>query len=212
MLQKLILLAFLISTGVSAQIVGKVTDAQGQPLPYVNIYIQNSYIGTTTNDTGNYTLMVPETRKTQEYNISFQFLGFKTLTKSIAPTSFPYILNIVLEEETTSLGEVVLNTTEDPAYNIIRKTIAQRKENLEKLSEYTADFYSRGIWKVKNIPEKVFGQKVGDFDGALDSTRTGIVYLSETISKIAFQKPLDLPYKIHNCPHRHSFEVWRSQN
>ncbi|HLW33184.1 MAG TPA: DUF5686 and carboxypeptidase regulatory-like domain-containing protein [Aequorivita sp.] len=189
MLQKLILLTFLISTGVSAQIVGKVTDAQGQPLPYVNIYIQNSYIGTTTNDTGNYTLMVPETRKTQEYNISFQFLGFKTLTKSIAPTSFPFILNIVLEEETTSLGEVVLNTTEDPAYNIIRKTIAQRKENLEKLSEYTADFYSRGIWKVKNIPEKVFGQKVGDFDGALDSTRTGIVYLSETISKIAFQKP-----------------------
>lgn len=189
MLRKLILLFFLISTGVSAQIVGKVTDTEGRPLPYVNIYIQNSYIGTTTNDSGNYTLKVPESGKNQEYRISFQFLGFKTLTKSIAPTSFPYILNVVLQEESTSLGEVVLNTTEDPAYNIIRKTIAKRKENLDKVDQYTADFYSRGLWKVKNIPEKVLGQKVGDFDGALDSTRTGIVYLSETISKIAFQKP-----------------------
>ena len=196
MLQKLILLTFFISTGVSAQIVGKVTDPQGQPLPYVNIYIQNSYIGTTTNDSGNYTLKIPERDKNREYNVSFQFLGFKTLTKKIAPPSFPFILNVVLQEESTSLGEVVLSTKEDPAYNIIRKTIAKRKENLEKINEYTADFYSRGLWKVKNIPEKVFGQKVGDFDGALDSTRTGIVYLSETISKIAFQKPDKFTEKI----------------
>ena len=98
-------------------------------------------------------------------------------------------MNVTLQEESTSLDEVILNTKEDPAYRIIRETIAQRKENLEKLSEYTADFYSRGLWRVKDIPEKIFGQEVGDFDGALDSTRTGIVYLSETISEIAFQKP-----------------------
>lgn len=189
----LLLLLFLISTSVSAQIVGKVTDINGEPLPYVNIYLQNSYIGTTTNDDGNYSLNVTDKK---EYNISFQFLGYKTLTKKITPSVFPHILNISLDEESTSLDEVVVNTSEDPAYRIIRSTIAQRKENLEKLSEYTADFYSRGLWNVKDVPEKILGQEVGDFDGALDSTRTGIIYLSETISEIAYQKPDKFTEKI----------------
>ncbi len=184
---------FLSTYLLQAQIVGKVTNTNGQPLPYVNIYLQNSYIGTTTNDDGNYSLNVSEKG---EYKIIYQFLGYKTTSKTVTVSSFPFILNVSLEEETTSLDEVVLNTSEDPAYRIIRKTIAQRKENLEKLSEYTADFYSRGLWKVKNVPEKIMGQEVGDFDGMLDSTRTGIIYLSETISEIAYQKPDKFTEKI----------------
>src|SRR5690606_42107523 len=35
-----------------------------------------------------------------------------------------------------------------------------------------------------------------DFDGMLDSTRTGIIYLSETISEIAYQKPDKFTEKI----------------
>ena len=189
----LFVLLFLSPFFPQAQIVGKVTNTQGLPLPYVNIYLQNSYIGTTTNDDGNYSLGVFENK---EYRITFQFLGYKSLTKTVAPASFPFILNISLEEETTSLDEVVVNTSEDPAYHIIRKTIAQRKENIERLSEYTADFYSRGLWEVKNVPEKIMGQEVGDFGGMLDSTRTGIIYLSETISEIAFQKPDKFTEKI----------------
>ena len=184
---------FLSTYFTQAQIVGKITDTQGQPLPYVNIYLQNSYMGTTTNDDGNYSLAVSEKR---EYKITYQFLGYKTLTKTVTPSSFPFILNISLEEETTTLEEVVVNTAEDPAYRIIRNTIAQRKENLDKLSEYTADFYSRGLWNVKNVPEKIMGQEVGDFGGMLDSTRTGIIYLSETISEIAYQKPDKFTEKI----------------
>ena len=196
MLRKLLLLVFFITTSVSAQIIGKVTDTQGEPLSSVNIYLQNSYLGTASNDDGYYSLGVSETLEKLKVTISFQALGYKTLTKNIAPFSFPHILDIVLEEETTSLEEVVLNTKEDPAYRIIRNTIAQRKENLGKLNEYTADFYSRGMLKMKDIPEKVFGQKVGDFDGTLDSTRTGSIYLSETISKIAFQNPDKFTEKI----------------
>lgn len=190
---KLLLLLLFLSATLSAQIVGKVTDTKGEPLPYVNIYLQHSYVGTTTNDDGNYSLNVSEK---SEYEVIFQFLGYKTLSKTVAPASFPFILNISLEEESTSLDEVVVNTSEDPAYRIIRETIAQRKENLDKLSEYTADFYSRGLWKVKNVPEKIMGQEVGDFDGMLDSTRTGIIYLSETISEIAYQKPDKFTEKI----------------
>ncbi len=193
-MKKLLFVFLLLSTYLlQAQILGKVTDTKGQPLPYVNIYLQNSYIGTTTNEDGNYTLNISENA---EYKVVFQFLGYKTLNKTINASSFPLILNVSLEEETTSLDEVVLNTSEDPAYRIIRKTIEQRKENLDKLSEYTADFYSRGLWKVKDVPKKIMGQEVGDFEGMLDSTRTGIIYLSETISEIAFQKPDKFTEKI----------------
>ncbi|MDC7995567.1 DUF5686 and carboxypeptidase regulatory-like domain-containing protein [Altibacter sp. HG106] len=179
-------LAFIASFSVSAQIVGKVTDAKGNSLPYVNIYLEGSYQGTTSNEEGNYELTLS---KQSSYTISFQYLGYKKLSKTIQPKQFPFVLNVMLEEESISLDEVILSNTEDPAYRIIRETIAQRRENLAKISEFTADFYSRGLWHVENIPERVMGQEVGDFNGALDSTRSGIVYLSETISEIAYQHP-----------------------
>ncbi len=180
------ILLVLSTLGVSAQIVGKVTDQQGNSLPYVNIYLEGSYQGTTSNDEGNYELSLPTQ---DQYTISFQYLGYKKLSKSIQPKQFPYVLNVQLEEESISLDEVILSNTEDPAYRIIRETIAQRRENLAKIAAFTADFYSRGLWHVENIPERVMGQEVGDFNGALDSTRSGIIYLSETISEIAYQHP-----------------------
>ena len=192
-MKNILLIFILVSANLTAQIVGKVTDSKGEPLSYVNIYLKNSYTGTTSNDDGNYSLNI---NQQGEYQIIYQFLGYKSVTKTISPNSFPHILNVSMVEETTSLDAVILDNKEDPAYRIIRKTIAQRKENIEKLSEYTADFYSRGLWQVKDIPEKIFGQEVGDFEGALDSTRSGIVYLSETISEIAYQKPDKFTEKI----------------
>jgi len=191
---RFVLAIALLSTILSqAQIVGKVTDTNDTPLPFVNIYLKDSYKGTTTNDSGNFRLDVSDTA---EYEVIFQFLGYKTVTKSIDATSFPYVLNVTMDEESVSLDEVVLSNNEDPAYRIIRETIAKRQETLDKLSAFTADFYSRGIWRVEDLPEKVLGQEVGDFDGALDSTRTGIIYLSETISEIAYQQPDDFKEKI----------------
>ena len=189
----LLAIVFLTSAIAQAQLVGKVTDTNNNPLPFVNIYLKDSYKGTTTNDNGNYKLTISETG---QYQVIFQFLGYKTVTKTINATSLPHVLNVTLQEESVSLDEVVLNNGEDPAYRIIRQTINNRRLNLEKNSAYTADFYSRGIWRVEDLPEKILGQEVGDFDGALDSTRTGIIYLSETISEIAYQKPDDFKEKI----------------
>lgn len=182
------LLFFFIQVSIFAQIVGKVTDTKNNPLPYVNIYLENNYKGTTSNDDGNYSLELSENGN---YTIVFQFLGYNTVKKEVNIASFPFELNVNLKEATVSLDEVVISTSEDPAYRIIRQTIAKRKENLERISAFKADFYSRGIWRVDSVPKKILGQEVGDFDGALDSTRTGIIYLSETISHIAYKKPND---------------------
>ena len=189
----LLLLSLMLTTLVHAQIAGTVKDTKGNALPFVNIYLQGSYQGTTSNDEGNFELAISEPG---EYAIVFQYLGFKTITKKEVVSSFPHIVNVSLEEESVSLDEVVIDTSVDPAYRIIRETIARRKINLDKISAYKADFYSRGLWRVEDLPEKILGQEVGDLDGQLDSTRTGIIYLSETISEIAYQKPDDFKEKI----------------
>ncbi|GGZ62181.1 membrane protein [Mesonia mobilis] len=183
----------LLSGVVSAQVVGEITDTKGEKLPYVNIYLENSFTGTTSNQEGNYEL---EISQPGDYTIVYQFLGYKTQKKQANIQSFPYTINVSLAEESTSLEEVVINSDENPADRVIRKAIANRKKNLAKVEAYTADFYSRGIWKIENAPEKILGQEVGDLGGGLDSTRSGIVYLSETKSKIKFKAPDDFHEKI----------------
>jgi len=189
----LLLILLVFSTLTFAQITGNVTDNTNETLPFVNVYVNDTYIGTTTNENGKYTLKVT---KAGDYTIVFQYLGFKTLKKTVSIKSFPFVLDAKLEEESMSLSEVVINSEENPANQIIRNTIAKRKQVLEKLSEYKANFYSRGLLKIKDAPEKVFGQEVGDLGGGLDSTRSGIFYLSETISKLEYQKPRRLKEKI----------------
>ena len=176
-----------------AQIVGKITDSNAKAIPYVNIYLENTYTGTTSNDDGNYKLSI---QNRGNHTIVYQFLGYKTVTKKITIEDFPYILNITLEPETTTLQEVMLNNNEDPAERIIKATIAKQKENLGRIRKYTADFYSRGVWKIKNAPEKILGQSIRGIEGSLDSTRSGIIYLSETISKISFQQPANFNERI----------------
>ncbi len=189
----LLLLIVFTTTQLTAQITGTITDSNGEPLPYVNIYLENSYTGTTSNEEGNFTLDISQTGN---YTIIFQFLGYTTVKRELEVSTFPKNLNITLIEASVSLDEVIVSTNEDPAYRIIRETVKRRKQNLERISAFTANFYSRGIWRVKDVPEKILGQEVGDFEGALDSTRTGIIYLSESISEIAYQKPDDFRERI----------------
>lgn len=193
MKQLLLCLTFFITAHLSAQIVGTVTNDKGDPLPYVNIYLENTYNGTTSNEEGSFTL---DLSKAGDYTVIFQFLGYTTVKKAVTISSFPHTIDVNLAETSVSLDEVVVSTSEDPAYRIIRETIKQRKENLERISGFTANFYSRGIWRVKDVPEKIMGQEVGNFEGALDSTRTGIIYLSESISEIAYQRPDDFRERI----------------
>ncbi len=176
-----------------SQIKGTVTDDKNTPLPSVNIFIENTFTGTTTNDEGDYVLNISTIGS---YVIVYQYLGYKTLKKSITVDQFPFVMNVQLIEEEISLTEVVVNSDVNPADKIMRKAIDSRKDNLEKINAYKADFYSRGLIRIKNAPEKIMGQDLGDLGGGLDSTRSGIIYLSETISKIEFLRPDKLKEKI----------------
>ncbi len=170
-----------------SQIKGKITSSDGQPIPAVSILIENTYNSTTSNDQGNYELNV---KKTGEYTILFQSIGFRTKKIPITVTEFPYVLNVTLEDEAYQLNEVVIAQGEDPAYAIIREAIAHRKENAKKAGSYEADFYSKGIFKAKNIPKRVIGIRVDlPEETILDSTGSGIIELSENVSHITVEYP-----------------------
>ena len=170
-----------------SQIKGKITSSDGQPIPAVSILIENTYNSTSSNDQGAYELSIKSLGK---YTLQFQSIGFRTKKVPIDITEFPYVLNVTLEDEAYQLNEVVISQGEDPAYAIIREAIAHRKENAEKTGRYEADFYSKGIFRAKNIPKKIMGIQVEIPDEAsLDSTGSGIIALSETVSHITVQYP-----------------------
>ena len=180
----------------NAQIKGTITDVKGNPLPFVNVFEENTYNGTTSNEQGKYELKI---RKTGSYILVFKFLGYQTKREIVSIKEFPFLLNVTLSEENFTLNEVIINKKNNPATAIIKNAIASKKENSDKTARYTADFYSRGLFKIKDLPKKIMGMKVDvgdDMASNLDSTGSGILYLSETVSKIAFEKPNNLKEKI----------------
>lgn len=193
MKQQITLLLLFLTFISFAQIKGTVKDKDGNPLPFVNIYIENTYIGTTSNELGKYEL---NTTEKNNVHLIFQYLGYKTQKHILNITCFPFEFDVTLQEEDFQLKEVVVMNGENPANDIIRNAIKSKKKNAAKTDKFEADFYSRSIFRAKDIPKKFMGFEIGDLDGNLDSTRSGIIYQSETVSKIKFQKPDNLKEEI----------------
>ena len=78
MVKNLIPLLLLLSAFSFGQIKGTVKDVAGNPLPFVNFYIENSYTGTTTNELGKYEI---NTKDKTNVKLIFQYLGYKTQNK-----------------------------------------------------------------------------------------------------------------------------------
>ena len=188
------LLAFLCFAFAKAQLQGTLTDTNSDPIAFASIYIDGTYNGTTTNNDGSYTLKI---EADGSYDVIFQSLGYKTKTITVDFKAPSQQLDVTLEEETMQLDAVEITNGEDPAYRIIRAAIKNRETNRKKFSSYTADFYSRGLWRLDSVPKKFLGEEIGDLDGSLDSvSRSGVIYLSETVSEISYDAPDNFKEKI----------------
>lgn len=169
----------------TAQISGTVYDVNGEILPFVTIYKEGTSKGTVSNLDGGYTLDLDKGKHT----IVFKYIGYKAQKEEVM-LSDSIVLNIRLEEEAVKINEVVISAdAEDPAYRVIRKTIAAREANKSRVKKYAADIYVKGVVKMLKTPEKILGKEIGDMEGMLDSTGQGIVYLGESQSKIYFHQP-----------------------
>lgn len=106
----LCLLTFAVS-GFAQSITGRITSAVDQlPLPGVSIVVKGTTKGTTTNADGYYNLNLDQ----NDQVLVFSFIGYKTIEESVNGRT---VINVALEEDITSLGEVVVT-----AFGVQRET------------------------------------------------------------------------------------------
>lgn len=175
---------FIVSVCDATNLHGIVSDEKGQPLSFANVYVQGTTKGVTTNAEGQYQLELSEGK----HEVVFQYIGYAKQIHQIEIQQESVELNVMLQPEEVQLSEIVVSGKEDPAYAIIRKAIANRQYHYEQIENYRCNAYTKGLQRLVSAPDKIFGQPI-NFDGSLDSNNAGIIYLSESISELSFQKP-----------------------
>lgn len=111
---------FLVSFSITAQIKGVVKDSvSGKPIPYVNIWVQNENIGTTSEENGEFTISSTEKNK----NLIFSSLGFE---KKIIKASNAILVNlkpiayqldeVVIAEDRLETKQVEIGDTDNQIY------------------------------------------------------------------------------------------------
>ena len=158
---------------------GRITDENGQGLPFASIYIKETASGTASNDEGLYQLQLsPGT-----YTIEFKYVGYRASFSTVTIGEGTEELNVQLQPEVLKLKEVTVRAAdEDPAYGIMRNAIRLRRYHQNEVNAWKARVYMKGVYRLDKVPSKVLGIKVVDVD-------TGIVYLSESVSELRFKKP-----------------------
>lgn len=117
---------------------GNVSDSESfQALPAVNIRIEGTSKGTMTNTAGFFQLTLP----TGEYKLIFSHVGYKTDSVRINLNS-DSIKNISLVAVQVQMPEMIV-TAEDPAIEIIRKAISNKRRWMDKLTSYKFEAFTR---------------------------------------------------------------------
>ncbi len=174
-LTTLLLASCTLSVAQSVILSGQINDSKGEPLPYTNVVITGTSSGTSANFSGMYQIeLSPNT-----YSFTYQFIGYKSQTHQINLSNGNVVLDIILEEETLNLREVVVNSNgEDPAYDIIRKAQRKRGQYLRELKEFENKAYTKIFAQAESA-----GTVINLFGSQLVSDK-GIFYLSESFSTI----------------------------
>ncbi len=178
-LRRLIFFVFLFNNAFAQQVKGIVYDEKNEPLPFVSVSVDGTGIGTSSNLSGAYSLGL----KNGSYTLTFRCVGYTTIKKEIIISGQDLKLDVVLPEQLLDMKPYYFTKNgEDPAYGIIRKAQKKRKSYLNQVKDYQYESYIKGSAFLRNAPEKIMGQDI--FLDGLDSTRSGMIYLSESVSKV----------------------------
>ena len=166
------------------QISGKITDNTGEIVPFASVYIKNTSKGVSANADGSYKL----TADKGLIILIYKAIGYKTKEREINVNE-----NLIADQQLTVESYTLNNVTirpnaEDPAFEIIRQAIKNRKQHLNEVEAFSSHVYIKGLQKLVGAPKKFFGrdiQKTLD----LDTNRKGIIYLSESTSDYSFKRP-----------------------
>ncbi|MBA3898911.1 MAG: prolyl oligopeptidase family serine peptidase [Bacteroidetes bacterium] len=160
-------------------VTGKVEDSNGDPMPFINVYVNGTTNGTSSNFNGDFYI---EIKDGQAAELVFQAIGFKKHLEKIDINTNVTGLKIKLLSENIQLRtHTVTAKSKDPAYEIIKNSIKARKGHQEAADNYTTDFYIKGVTRMTQRPEKIPKfLKAADMP---DSTDNGLLYLSESVAR-----------------------------
>lgn len=132
-------------TFAQTQVTGKVTDANGLPVPGANVKVVGKELGTTTDFDGNYTLKVSIN---PPFSIEVSSIGFSSSNANV--TKDGQVLNFNLNENAESLEEVVVSASRSP------EKIKESPVTIERIdakiikNAANADFYD-GLENLKGV-------------------------------------------------------------
>jgi TonB-linked SusC/RagA family outer membrane protein len=106
----------------SITITGKVTDAEGEPLPGVSVKIKGTTHGTATDANGAYSLPVPDGNAT----LVFSYVGFITQENNVGNQR---IINVTLRDDTRQIEEVVVVGYGQQRVSTITGSVSQIKSD-----------------------------------------------------------------------------------
>jgi len=117
---------------------GIVTDEQNEPLPFVNILVNDSQQDGVNSDIDGRFIIDKETVIN---SLTFSYLGYENL---ILKAPFKKPLQVKMFGTAYHFEEVVVTAGENPAHRIIRKAVENRDKNdPERLGSYQCQTYNK---------------------------------------------------------------------
>ena len=164
---------------------GTVTDeSNNQTLSFTNIRVAGTTLGTSSNIDGKFELKLPG----GNYKLIASFIGYNSDTLEINLNKNISDFNFSLVQTKVDLEEVVIKPGENPALEIIRKAIENRKLRNQKINNYEVEAYTKGIIRTtEEISSGGGGISVGL--GGNDTTELIISGILENHSKSYFMQP-----------------------
>ena len=163
---------------------GMVYGTNHEKLSYANIYQKGTSNGTSANVNGQYQFDLPA----GNYQIVYQHLGYKQHIETLNLKG-DIELDVTLESLQYEIRDVVINGNEDPAIAVIRKAIEKRKYFLNVVESYSCDAYVKGMQRILSAPSRILGQKINTTGLLTGPNNSGILYLSESQSRLYYKKP-----------------------
>ena len=178
----------------TTRITGRVYDVQTKaPLPFVSIAFVNSRIGTTSDMDGNFSL---DTYYATD-SIRASSVGYRTITVRVK-RDVDQRIDLPMDPSQVQLVEMVVRPTENPAYTILRRVVANKPaNNREKLGAYQFDAYNKIEFDLNNITEKFTRKKlfkqfafIFDFVDSSNAKPSLPIFMTESLSEVYYrQKP-----------------------
>jgi hypothetical protein len=185
---------FAVSQTQVTKIMGKVIDTGTQEaMPFVNVYIKGTTIGTRTDFNGEYSL---------EFTINVDsliasFMGYVTVVRHIDLHKFQTI-DFQMFPDKYNLNEVVIKPTTNPAEILLKKIIENKNNNNgEGVDAYQYEAYNKIEFDANNISEDLKDKRMLKpfqfiFENIDTSTVNGKSYLpmflTESLSDVYFRK------------------------